>query len=345
MPFSPIEWPSASELMMCRVPWDAQYTDTVYFGTEEKRDAYFAGLLEQSAVWHLSEMTYLKPNEPVQVNIPYSSAYTYNYLIVHNPELPVPNESTPPKLFYFVTSVSYVSPNTTALELQLDVFQTYFYTCQFGTGFLERGHWPMKELWEADGRDVSTIQTTHLRNWALEPEGLDAGSEYFIVNHEWKDISNPGGDGWRVVIVSTVDLANPDWGTVDAPKLTTAKGQQTDGLISGCNVYTMPASSFEQFMADVSDCPWISKGIVSITAFPSGVLSAGPTVEIGTVTANFLGKTNDLTAWFSPAIFGSNSRTAFPKSITGCTSSSRSHTVSWSGLIFLALPWSLNLSC
>ena len=80
-------------------------------------------------------MTYLKPNEPIMVNLPYSEAYTYNYVVVRNPELPVPGEATPPVLYYFVTSVAYVAPNTTALELQLDCFQTYCFSLEFGSCF------------------------------------------------------------------------------------------------------------------------------------------------------------------------------------------------------------------
>ena len=297
MPFSPVEWPVDSQVMLCKVPWDASYKDVVYFATENARNDYFRGVAQDSTSVKIKKMTYLKPREPVTVNVPYSKCYQYNYLTVENPVLPVPGEVTPPILFYFITSVSYVAPNTTALELQLDVWTTYVYRCRFGTGFLERGHLPMKRLYDENRRDVQYIEGDHLRRYASVPEGLDIGNEYLCVNHEWKDISNPSGGGWRVIITSTVNLA-ADWGSKSSPNLECADGQQVDGLISGCNMYMLDAENFKQFMEKVKQSPWVAKGIVDITCFPSGLLTDAPDVELGGVPAKFLGETPDETAWF-----------------------------------------------
>lgn len=296
MPFSPVEWPTNSKCMLCKVPWDASYKDVVYFGNARARNEYFGGLRQNADVIYLDKMTYLKPSEPVVINVPYSKAYQYNYLTVENPELPVPGEVTPPILFYFVTTVSYVAPNTTALELQLDVWTTYVYDCRFGTGFLERGHLPMKRMYDADRKDVANIEAVNLRRYGSAPEGLDVGNEYVISNHEWKDISNPG-TGWRIVITSTVDLA-ADWGSKTSPNLETADGQYTDGLVGGCNVYTIAQENFELLCDKLKKAPWAAKGIVDITCFPSGLLTDGPEVELNGVAANFLGETPDRTQWF-----------------------------------------------
>ena len=297
MPFSPVEWPNDSRVMLCKVPWDASYKDVVYFASEKARNDYFGGLAQNSASIKIKKMTYLKPREPVTVNVPYSQCYQYNYLTVENPKLPVPGEVTPPILFYFVTSVSYVAPNSTALELQLDVWTTYVYRCRFGTGFLERGHLPMKRLYDEDGKDVATISNEHLQRYATVPEGLDIGNEYVVVNHEWKDITNPAGGGWKVIVTSTVNLA-ADWGTKTSPNLETADGQQTDGLVSGCNVYMLNSENFKYFMEKVKNAPWVAKGIVDITCFPSGLLTSGPDVELNGVSAQFLGETPDQSQWF-----------------------------------------------
>lgn len=296
MPFSPLEWPTNSKCMLCKVPWDASYKDVVYFGNARARNEYFGGLRQNADVIYLDKMTYLKPTEPVVINVPYSKAYQYNYLTVENPELPVPGEVTPPILFYFVTTVSYVAPNTTALELQLDVWTTYVYDCRFGTGFLERGHLPMKRMYDADRKDVASIEAVNLRRYGSAPEGLDVGNEYVISNHEWKDISNPG-TGWRIVITSTVDLA-ADWGSKTSPNLETADGQYTDGLVGGCNVYTIEQGNFELLCDKLKKAPWAAKGIVDITCFPSGLLTDGPEVELNGVAANFLGETPDRAQWF-----------------------------------------------
>ena len=297
MPFSPVEWPNDSRVMLCKVPWDASYKDVVYFSSESARNDYFGGLAQNGASIKIKKMTYLKPREPVTVNVPYSQCYQYNYLTVENPTLPVPGEVTPPILFYFISNVSYVAPNTTALELQLDVWTTYVYRCRFGTGFLERGHLPMKRLYDENRRDVSTIDNSNMLRYASVPEGLDIGNEYVTVNHEWKDITNPAGGGWKVIVTSTVNLA-ADWGTKTSPNLETADGQQTDGLVSGCNVYMLNSENFKYFMEKIKGSPWAAKGIIDITCFPSGLLTDGPDVELNGVAAKFLGETPDQSKWF-----------------------------------------------
>lgn len=292
MAFTPVEWPAGSQAKFFRVPWDSAYKDVVLFQNEAARDTYFETLTRDAL--ELRNMTYLKPREPLMVNVPYSTAYKYNYVMVENPAEAADGEPT--RLFYFILSASYVAPNTTALELQLDVWQSYFYGCEFGIGFLERGHWPVKLIYDARQRGQVALSPA-LRAYGLQPEGLDIGNEYMVSYHEWKDVSNPEGDGWRVVVTSTTNLA-ADWGTKESPNLETADGQKVDGLVSGCNVYSMTADNFKSFMEAIKAAPWVAKGIADITAFPSGLLSAGPDVELGGVAANFLGETPDETEWF-----------------------------------------------
>lgn len=82
MPFSPVEWPNDSRVMLCKVPWDASYKDVVYFSSESARNDYFGGLAQNGTRVIIDKMTYLKPREPVTVNVPYSQCYQYNYLTV-----------------------------------------------------------------------------------------------------------------------------------------------------------------------------------------------------------------------------------------------------------------------
>ena len=156
---------------------------------------------------------------------------------------------------------------------------------------------PMKRLYDENRRDVSTIDNSNMLRYASVPEGLDIGNEYVTVNHEWKDISNPSGGGWRVIITSTVNLA-ADWGSKTSPNLECADGQQVDGLISGCNVYMLDFENFKYFMEKIKNSPWAAKGIIDITCFPSGLLTDAPDIELNGVPAKFLGETPDESAWF-----------------------------------------------
>lgn len=286
---TPATWQPNSRVTLCRVAWDAQYKDVVAFETEAERAAYFDSLASDSIT--IDKMSYLKPNEPIKINIPYSAAYTYNYLVVNNPELPVPNETAPPALYYFITGIAMVNPSTTALQLQLDVFQTYLYNFQLTRAYVERGH-------------VAVQASNNTTGWANKmrylqvAEGLDIGDEYLITRTEHFDLtSNDAGGGavnnglW-VIVLSTTDLA-ADWGTETSPSLKTADGQFTDGLVSGCNAYAMAPEQFVQLVNALKDAPWVSKGIVSCTLFPKRVLTDGAAVSLGGVQAYFLGTTPD----------------------------------------------------
>lgn len=272
MAFTPIEWPVDSRVTLCRVTWDSSYRDVVRFADIAERDAYFAGL--SSNVIRIENMTYLKPNEPIMVNVPYSQAYTYNYIVVENPELPIEGEVTPPRLFYFITGVAFVAPNTTALTLQLDVFQTYIYGAEFGRCYLERGHIDFYLNGEPDTINVST-----LRDSLTLPEGLDIGSEYQISSHTWMNMAPAAIDSWAVVLLTTVDLTAA-WGNKTNPSLATATGQRMDGVVGGCNCYMMTPNAFVAFMGAVSTAPWVSKGIISISCFPRKFLTQGEQVDL-----------------------------------------------------------------
>ena len=284
--FTPSTWPVNTTLKLCSVPWDADYRDVVYFATKAAQDAYFNALPSAGGVT-LGAATYCKPNEPVTVNLPYFKAYTANYLIVANPAQPVANEvGTVPTLYYFVTGVSMLAPNTTRLTLQLDVWQTYQLGLTMGRCFVERGH----VAWHAYAN--SSMETAaKKRRYLTAPEGLDLGNAYIEIAKERHDI---GGDAatnaqWWVVIVSTVDLT-ANFGTVDNPKLKTAGGVATDGLPQGCDVYCLTTGNFQILMSNLKDYPWISSQILSITILPASAITEsdlpGGTVTIAGVTAH-----------------------------------------------------------
>lgn len=269
MPFTPISWPTESTLQLCRVPWDGNYRDCVRFPTEAARTAYFAGLEGDSVT--LDKMTFLKPGEPITVNVPYSRAYVYNYCVVKNPSLPVPGEATPPTLYYFVTSVAYVAPNTTALTVELDVWQTYIMGVHFGRCFLERGHWCAARAYRyslvyENGEPIG-FTPTNLGEFATVAESLDQGNEYRVSKQTWHDFENGSDSPWIIIFASTTDLS-ANWGTMDAPSLATSSGGDFDGLVGGIDYWAVDGSNAPRLFQQLKNAPWVSKGILSVTLFP-----------------------------------------------------------------------------
>lgn len=289
---TPFSWAIQSRVTLCRVAWDDSYKDVVSFESPEKRNEYFDSLKSESIV--LDNYTYLKPNEPINIDVPFHKAYTFNYLIVDNPKTDDPDDVTPPRFYYFIEGAAMLNPSTTALTLQLDVFQTYLWQFRLGVCFVERGHLAMAAMHNrlASGK-YNTAET--MRIFGVASEGLDVGSEYTIARAEMFDLS---AKKWVVIIQSNTDLA-ADWGTRDNPSLKTADGQMTDGLASGCNVYAIESWDYSAFMKKVRDAPWIAKGIVSISAFPKTVLTDGPSVSLNGVDAHFLGDTPDEGVYFT----------------------------------------------
>ena len=289
---TPFSWAIQSRVTLCRVAWDDSYKDVVSFESPEKRNEYFDSLKSESIV--LDNYTYLKPNEPINIDVPFHKAYTYNYLIVDNPKTDDPDDVTPPRFYYFIEGAAMLNPSTTALTLQLDVFQTYLWQFRLGVCFVERGHLAMAVMHNRLESDKYNTAET-MRIFGVASEGLDVGSEYTISRSEMFDLS---AKKWAVIVQSNTDLA-ADWGTRDNPSLKTADGQMTDGLASGCNVYAIESWDYSEFMKKVRDAPWIAKGIVSISAFPKTVLTDGPTVSLNGINAHFLGDTPDEGVYFT----------------------------------------------
>lgn len=289
---TPFSWAIQSRVTLCRVAWDDSYKDVVSFESPKKRNEYFDSLKSESIV--LENYTYLKPHEPINIDVPFYKAYTFNYLIVDNPKTDDPDDVTPPRFYYFIEGAAMVNPSTTALTLQLDVFQTYLWQFSLGVCFVERGHLAMAAMHNRleSGR-YNAAET--LRIFGVASEGLDVGSEYTISRAEMFDLS---AKKWAVIIQSNTDLA-ADWGTRDNPSLKTADGQMTDGLASGCNVYAIESWDYSEFMKKVRNAPWVAKGIVSISAFPKTVLTDGPSVSLNGIDAHFLGDTPDEGVYFT----------------------------------------------
>ena len=296
MAYSLAEWAVGSRAYLMRVPWGPDYKDIVGWSVDE-RDAYFRA--HRAASWTLEDMQYLKPNEPVRVPLMYDDCWRANYLVVENAQCPSASE-TPPTLCYFVTNVGYVNPNTSTLELQLDVWQTFALTARFGNCYVERGHIVAKAwdgFYRADGGSYPDYdmasdadkQIDEQRRWRansrymLEAEGLDVGSDYTVGYHGHVDLTtweNRAGEGGEIgaVIVSSVRLGG-DWGTTSAPEVNTPGARVVSGTIMNLDVYYMTISDYRGLISDMREYPWISKGISNVYVVPRSFLDLVGTPE------------------------------------------------------------------
>jgi hypothetical protein len=266
-------WSANTTVTLANVTWNNDYRDVVTFGAggdpalwRSRLDNYIDNL--SGPVTVTNGVTYAAMGRPIRLQIPFEVANTYNYLRAYNPAQPLTGGGdTGRSYYYFVVGVNYIAPDTTELMLQLDVFASFGPDAQFGNIYLERGHAGIanEDAFDNYGRDYLTV-----------PEGFDLGNEYEI-RHLWSlqvgsaRFDTPGIPGltdYAILVASTTAL-DEDPGTVDAPRLTSAKGSSFENLPNGCEIYEFnEIDHFKAFMEYMFDKPWITQGIISVQAVP-----------------------------------------------------------------------------
>lgn len=262
-------WTPGTQIILCNVPWDSTYRDVVWWDDYDQSFDAIVNKHGRHKQWvTINNLTYLKQGHPIRVDMPFSKANQFNYVIARNNADGVNSRNT---FFYFIRDVEYVAPNTTQLNVQLDVWQSYMHEFEISRCYVERGHIGIaaEDQWTDFGRMHLTV-----------PEGIDVGDEY-IVGDAWRKFiaATPSPDegqeydtaDYDVIVTSSIDLES-EYGTEDDPTFTTAKGSISEGLPNGCSVYAMTVDSFTTMMDALSHAPWVSSGIVSITAIPKGII-------------------------------------------------------------------------
>lgn len=99
------------------VPWDNSYTNVrLYTSLSQQRDDILS-LMKLSS----DNYTYIGRNRRIKVSIPADKLYHCNYCMYLNESL------TDGYIYCFITDVLYINDNTTEIEIETDVFQTYLY--------------------------------------------------------------------------------------------------------------------------------------------------------------------------------------------------------------------------
>ena len=252
-------WTEGSVVTLTNVPWNNDYRDVCQFPDASGRtlDEYIDSNVSTNST--INNISYIKFNVPVIINVPFNKAFMYNYLRVQNPLQPIEGDVVK-SYYYFILDAKYLAPNATELTIQLDVFQSFRNDFTFGNSYIERGHIGIanENAFNNYGRDYLTV-----------PEGLDIGGEYLQIARRKDEIVDIYSvNSFSILVVSTVRL-DVDPGSVSDPKLTSAVGDITQGIPSGAEVYVFPDyESFSLLMQGYSNYPWITQGIISITLIP-----------------------------------------------------------------------------
>lgn len=173
--------PQTEVHLLTGVPFNLSYNNVRDFKTAEEQLNYFLGKTK----FTFDKLTYQRVTaNSIKLDINYNDLLDVNYMIFKN-------ESIKNKWFFaFITDYEFISPNTTRVTYQLDVFQTYLFDYQFQTTYVEREH---TRRYDNDGNPI--INTLD--------EGLAYGSDYMTT--KIKHYEQLDGIIWAI-IVSKVNL-------------------------------------------------------------------------------------------------------------------------------------------
>lgn len=270
------QWEPNTTIELFNVPWTSDYRDVVDFPASNGLNTYLNG---RATLRHtIDRMVQLRPMEPIRLNIPYNALMRFNYIRVTAPAQPVEWGSAASgtagdvsrDYYYFINDFVYVAPNTTQLNIQIDMWSTFRNDWTPGYGFVEQGH-------------VGISNTNRMSNQGrirlTVPEGLDTGNEYNVHSTRRETIATRQNFG--ILVWSTVDLIQSG-GTVDNPELRTARGSEFNAVPNGATSYYFPtADDWRTWLLQNQDTPWITQGIISVQAIPDITRYNMPGVEGG----------------------------------------------------------------
>ena len=252
--FSYAKWTPNTRFKLCNVPWDMGYRDIVKWDRQSQK-AYF----DRLDGIEFTDCTMAKYGLPVRLPVPFAQASQYNYLIATNDY----DFDTPRSWYYFVQTCDYINANTTQLNIQLDVWQSFQHDIQLGNAYVERGHVGVanENAWKDWGKTYLDL-----------PEGLDTGKCTVLTSESWKPLMGVV-DGhnlkFGIIILSTTSLS-VDSGTKDNPTIQSASGSFFESQANGTEVYYLDNPlDIGRFFDGGATSPWVTQGICGIFAVPS----------------------------------------------------------------------------
>ena len=252
--FSYAKWTPNTRFKLCNVPWDMGYRDIVKWDKQAQQE-YFNRLQGIE----FTNCTMSKYGLPVRLPVPFAQACQYNYLIATNDY----DFDTPRSWYYFIQTCDYINANTTQLNIQLDVWQSFQHDIQLGNAYVERGHVGVanENAWKDWGKTYLDL-----------PEGLDTGKCTVLTNELWKPLMGVV-DGhnlkFGIIILSTTSLS-VDSGTKDNPTIQSASGSFFESQANGTEVYYLDNPlDIGRFFDGGATSPWVTQGICGIFAVPS----------------------------------------------------------------------------
>lgn len=147
--FDPYLWTPDVEIHLCQNRLDQGYRNVVGWASAAERDAWYDAHSDRS--YRLDSELHVLPGQEVKLPIPFEVLNNYNQLWIEFPPQPTEYGSTTPyRIYYFISDISYRAPSTTACVVTLDEWTTHAVEMDMPYIRLERGHAPMAAVSVSD---------------------------------------------------------------------------------------------------------------------------------------------------------------------------------------------------
>ena len=222
------------------------FQNTIHFSSIQERDAFF---LEGNHYPELNiknmDFNFIRDRSTIDLPVSYDAMRGVNYCTFKSDFENV-------RYYAYVMSYEFLNPSSVRVYLLIDGIMTYTQgnvLRSLSNLSIQRQHLTKsnynQNLWELKNND--DILKTHTKSYFKTERILF--------------------DDLIVLITASVDLQT-DFGTVDNPKIKTSKGRQYDSITSPLNLYACDMDDFNRLMGELSDYPWISQNIKSMSLIP-----------------------------------------------------------------------------
>lgn len=273
-------------ITVCGVPWDLGEAhvgnrviegvgNVVFFGSEEKRNAYFDGMGKGECYRYDTKYRRFHSEDEITLPIPFASLADYNYIEVrYYPEpgtgepLEGTSDSAIDRWYYFIRDIHRDASNATRCTLMMDTWQTCVYRIDVPYLFLKRGHWPIAHS------DVDTYLADPIHNADfLTCEDVSYG-DITQARHTGKAVLNDD------VMACFVTSSNPwgIWGDI-GDSVSWSVPAANDAIMQGAPsayVFAVSPGNLQEFL-QVCDqqAPQFKQTVLGVFFAPAGLLQIG----------------------------------------------------------------------
>ena len=225
--------PNTNVKILHNVPLENTYDHTLYFASASAQYTYFASMVK----YNLVHYTYQRVNKGrMRIQGKADNYYDCNYLMFQNTNFGN-------KWFYaFINSVEYINNETTEIEFEIDVMQTWLFDAEIEQCFVERQH----SLSDAIGDNIV-------------PETLNVG-EYVFNSYE---PITPMRD--LVVCLAIVDTSGGSSGTL------------YDGIYGSAELWVYDSTDVTSINDKIDEYNQAPDSIISMYMFPKILIGSIPT--------------------------------------------------------------------